>query len=281
MVKYITQLQRENWILVTGASTGIGRAITEYLAQKKFKVYAGVRKQKDFDELSKLTNVFPLILDVTSKENIESALDIIKNKKTGLHGLVNNAGIAVAGPLMDISIEDFKKQFEVNVFGIHQVTKAFFPLLLESHGRIVMMSSDSGFFATPFFGPYCSSKFAIEGYSDSLRRELLLYDVDVIILQPGRITTPIWDKGKELMEKFKDSIFAKEAQKIGEYAIRKGKTAGLNPIKVAELVDEVLTTPNPKTRYLIAPSVFKYKMIKILSDKKIDKTIKKELAELS
>lgn len=263
-------------VLVTGASTGIGLAITQYLASRGMYVFAGARKQEALESLAKNSNVTPLQLDVTNAEDIKQAKKIIEEKTAGLFALVNNAGIGNGGPLMDVSVEDLRAQFEVNLFGVHQITQAVFPLLLKAKGRIVMMSSDSGFFATPFFGPYCSSKFALEGYSDSLRREIIPYGVKVIIIEPGRITTPIWDKGEKYLNKYADSLFAVEAQAIGKYAIRKGKTAGLSPLEVAKTVYQVLTIPNPKLRYIVAENKFEYQMMKILPASYVDKlTLKK------
>jgi len=263
-------------VLVTGASTGIGLAITQYLASRGMHVFAGARKQEALESLAKNPNVTPIPLDVTNAEDIKQAKKIIEEKTAGLFGLVNNAGIGNGGPLMDVSVEDLRAQFEVNLFGVHQITQAVFPLLLKAKGRIVMMSSDSGFFATPFFGPYCSSKFALEGYSDSLRREIIPYGVKVIIIEPGRITTPIWDKGEKYLNKYADSLFAVEAQAIGKYAIRKGKTAGLSPLEVAKTVYQVLTIPNPKLRYIVAENKFEYQMMKILPASYVDKlTLKK------
>lgn len=263
-------------VLVTGASTGIGLAITQYLASRGMHVFAGARKQEALESLAKNSNVTPIPLDVTKAENIKQAKKIIEEKTAGLFALVNNAGIGNGGPLMDVSVEDLRAQFEVNLFGVHQITQAVFPLLLKAKGRIVMMSSDSGFFATPFFGPYCSSKFALEGYSDSLRREIIPYGVKVIIIEPGRITTPIWDKGEKYLNKYADSLFAVEAQAIGKYAIRKGKTAGLSPLEVAKTVYQVLTVPNPKLRYIVAENKFEYQMMKILPASYVDKlTLKK------
>jgi len=263
-------------VLVTGASTGIGLAITQYLASRGMHVFAGARKQEALESLAKNPNVTPIPLDVTKAEDIKQAKKIIEEKTAGLFGLVNNAGIGNGGPLMDVSVEDLRAQFEVNLFGVHQITQAVFPLLLKAKGRIVMMSSDSGFFATPFFGPYCSSKFALEGYSDSLRREIIPYGVKVIIIEPGRITTPIWDKGEKYLNKYADSLFAVEAQAIGKYAIRKGKTAGLSPLEVAKTVYQVLTVPNPKLRYIVAENKFEYQMMKILPASYVDKlTLKK------
>jgi NAD(P)-dependent dehydrogenase (short-subunit alcohol dehydrogenase family) len=267
-------------VLVTGASTGIGLAITQYLASKGMHVFAGARKQEVLEDLAKVSNVTPLKLDVTDAEDIKQAKKIIEEKTEGLFGLVNNAGVGNGGPLMDVSVEDLRSHFEVNLFGVHQITQAVFPLLLKAKGRIVMMSSDSGFFATPFFGPYCSSKFALEGYSDSLRREITPYGVKVIIIEPGRVTTPIWDKGEKYLNKYAGSLFAAEARAIGEYAIRKGKTTGLAPIEVAKTVYQVLTAASPKLRYIVAENKLEYQLMKILPASYVDKLALKKVQKV-
>ncbi len=267
----------KQWILVTGASTGIGRACAEHLASEGFGVYACARRKTDLDNLGGISNIVSLKLDVTRAKDIIAALAFIKKRKTGLFGLVNNAGIAVAGPLIDIPDSDLHRQFDVNIFGIHRVTRTFLPLLMESQGRIVMMSSDSGFFATPFVGPYCASKFALEGYSDSLRRELLLCGVKVIIVQPGRIATPIWDKTEKLLNLEGTSPFIEVARKIGREAVRKGRAAGLPPEAIARVVHTSLMKKRPRLRYLVASSTMKYRIIKILPASKIDKMVKQEL----
>ena len=236
-------------VLVTGANSGIGLATAEYLTVQGFHVYAGARDPRTMEGLSKNSKITPVKLDVTNTADIIEVKRIIEEKGTGLFGLVNNAGIAKAGALMDVSLEDMRAQFEVNVFGVHQITQAMFPLLLKTKGRIVMMSSDSGFFATPFFGPYCSSKFALEGYSDSFRREITPYGVKVIIIEPGRITTPIWDKGEENLNKYADSLFAVEAKAIGEYAIRKGKTTGLVESLWRSIEDKLREVAPPSRRF--------------------------------
>jgi NAD(P)-dependent dehydrogenase (short-subunit alcohol dehydrogenase family) len=266
------EIQKNRWILVTGASSGIGRAIVDHLCSHGFCVYASARA------LNRIQNVVALKFDVTKPGEIQDAYNFVKEKGTGLYAIVNNAGIAVPGPLMDISDEEFQEQFDISVMGTHRVTRIFFPLLYESKGRVVMISSDSGFFATPFFGAYCSSKFAIEGYSDSLRRELMFVGMKVIIIEPGRISTPIWNKGRKYIEKYPNSLWVKYIKELGEYVINKGNTEGLPPKKVAELVETILLSENPKTRYLIAPKTFKYKLIrKVLSDKYIDNMLYKEL----
>lgn len=270
-------MNAHKWVLVTGASTGIGRVVTEFIASHGFSVYAGARKSEDLEELAKLENVTPISLDVTKGEDVAAAVEFVREQGNGLFALINNAGIAGAGPLMDIPEEELWEQFEVNLIGVHRVTRAFFPLLLESKGRIIMMSSNSGFFAAPFFGPYNASKFALEGYSDTLRRELLLYDVKVIIIEPGSINTSIWKKGEVLLEKYPESMFQKEARKIGEYAIKKGTTRGLSPLKVAEAVYKALTKKKPNLRYMIAPDKFRNFLLKRLPASWIDNTLKKEL----
>ena len=273
-------MNNQKAVLITGANSGIGLATAEYLAAHGFHVYAGARDLSTLEGLSKNLNITPVKLDVTNTADIIEVKRIIEEKGTGLFGLVNNAGIAKAGALMDVSVEDLRTQFEVNLFGVHQITQAMFPLLLKTKGRIVMMSSDSGFFATPFFGPYCSSKFALEGYSDSLRREITPYGVKVIIIEPGRITTPIWDKGEKILNKYADSLFAMEAKAIGEYAIRKGKTTGLAPIEVAKTVYHVLIAANPKLRYIVAENKLKYQMIKILPASYVDKLAMKKVQKV-
>jgi NAD(P)-dependent dehydrogenase (short-subunit alcohol dehydrogenase family) len=269
----------KKWVMITGASTGIGRACAELLASSGFGVYACARKKKDLDCLARIQNIEPVALDVTNPADVKQAAALIARKKTGLCGLVNNAGIAVAGPLIDITDEDMLKQFAVNLLGVHRVTRTVLPLLIESGGRVVMMSSDSGFFATPFFGPYCSSKFALEGYADSLRREMLLCGVKVVIIQPGRVATPIWDKGEEMLDRKGTEPFAGVARRLGEHAIRKGKSTGLPPVEIARVVQEALTTEKPRLRYLVAPSTFKYRIIKLLPGSRVDAMVKKEFTK--
>jgi NAD(P)-dependent dehydrogenase (short-subunit alcohol dehydrogenase family) len=270
-------------ILVTGAGSGIGLATVQHLASRGFHVYAGARNTAALEDLFKNQNITPITLDVTNKEDVLQVKKIIEHKATGLFGLVNNAGITKAGPLMDVSMEDLRAQFEVNLFGVHQITQALFPMLLQAKGRIVMMSSDSGFFATPFVGPYCSSKFALEGYSDSLRREVIPYGVKVILIEPGHIKTPIWDKGEQILKskKYVRSIFWKEAKAMGEYAVRKGKTSGLSPIEVAKTVFHVLTAADPKLRYIVAKNSFEYQLMKILPAWYVDKKVIKKVQDVT
>lgn len=205
-------------IVITGASTGIGYDLSKVFLEHGYRVFGSVRKVED---AKRLQNDFgsdftPLIFDVTDQQAIEKAARSLESMigSEGLAGLVNNAGIAVAGPFMDLSIDEFKHQFEVNVFGMINVTQAFLPLLgaRENHGshpgKIIQISSVSGRMGMPFVSPYVGSKYAMEGITESLRKELMLYGIDVILIEPGPIKTPIWEKSMNpLMDKFKGSIY--------------------------------------------------------------------------
>src|SRR3990167_5251172 len=194
-------------VVVTVVSTGIGWGATKVLAANGFHVFGSVRKTADGERLkAEFGDAFtPLLFDVTDEAAVRAGARQVQAALGGatLAGLVNNAGIAVAGPLLHLPVEDFRRQMEVNVTAMVTVTQAFAPLLgaenppRKDPGRIVNISSVGGRTATPFMAPYCASKFAVEGLSESLRRELLPYGVDVIIVAPGAVATPIWSKAEE------------------------------------------------------------------------------------
>lgn len=158
--------------LITGASTGIGRHAAEYLAGEGAIVFAGARRSADLEALGLIDNIVPVRLDVTSHDDIAAAVELVEKQTDQLHGLVNNAGVAFGGPIAVLAEEDLRTQLEINVFGVFRVTKAFFPLLHAGKGCVVNISSVSGTFTAPFMGPYSMSKFALEAYSDALRREV-------------------------------------------------------------------------------------------------------------
>ena len=270
----------QQWVLVTGASTGIGRATTEFLAGHGFGVYAGARKREDLAALGSMQQVVPVQLDVQRAADVQTALDTVTAAGTGLFAVVNNAGIARAGPLMDVPVEDMIEQFDVNVFGVHRVTRTFLPLVIASRGRIVMVSSDSGFFATPFFGPYCSSKFALEGYADSLRREMSLLGVKVVIVEPGRVATPIWNKGEALLIRGLASPLAPLARKVGRHAVQSGRRKGLCPVEVARVIHEILVTRQPKGRHIVAREKLEYRLYRILPARVVDVLVARELRRI-
>src|ERR1700761_2633534 len=195
-------------IVITGASTGIGWAAAKLLLQSGFRVFGSVRKPQDADRLQSEfgANFTPLLFDVTDEAAVRAAASAVRSALGGetLAGLVNNAGIAVAGPALELPVDQFRRQFEVNVIGPIIATQAFAPLLGADpslrgpKGRIVMISSVAGKSGNPISSPYSASKHAIEGFSESLRRELMLFGIDVIIVAPGAVKTPIWSKSEDI-----------------------------------------------------------------------------------
>lgn len=279
-------------IVVTGASTGIGWGCVKVLTARGFHVFGSVRRQADADRLSAEfgSNVTPLLFDVTDAPAVASAANIVREKLGGatLAGLVNNAGIANPGPLLHIDIDFFRRQLEVNVTGQLIVTQAFAPLLGaspktrpknagETPGRIAMMSSVGGKVGMPFVGPYNTSKFALEGLSESLRRELMLYGVDVIVIAPGAIATPIWDKADALdISAYEKTPYGPSVGKVKSYMTEMGRK-GLAPEKIGEVVHTALTTAKPKTRYIVTPDPLQNWLSNNLPKRMVDRTIAKQL----
>jgi NAD(P)-dependent dehydrogenase (short-subunit alcohol dehydrogenase family) len=249
-------------VLITGASTGIGEATALKLDEAGFRVFAGVRKPEDGEQLKakasdRLSVVQPL--DVTDTDSIASALAQVESELGGepLRGIVNNAGIGSGGPLEAIDLDEFRKSLEVNTVGALAVTQVFLPLLRSSRGRIVNMSSIGGRLAQPFAGPYIASKFALEGVNDVLRRELIPWGIDVIAIEPGTIATPIWEKSSGKAEELlagmtpeQRELYGKRAEKMAKVLARQTKR-GAPPSKVADAVQHALTAKRPRTRYLI------------------------------
>ncbi|WP_420643091.1 SDR family oxidoreductase [Candidatus Leptofilum sp.] len=250
------------YVVITGASTGIGYDAARYLLERGYHVFGSVRKQADADRVqNELGEQFtPLLFDVTDGAAIETAVAQVSAKigNNGLAGLVNNAGIAVAGPLMHLPLEDFRWQMEVNLYGQLEVTQNFLPLLgavpnaPHPPGRIINISSVSGKVVYPFMGPYAASKHALEAISDALRRELLIFGIDVIVIGPGSVQTPIWDKAQDLdVEPYKETSYAGMMEGMKKVFISQGRS-GIPVEKVSEVIYEALTKEKPKTRYAIA-----------------------------
>lgn len=271
-------------VVVTGASTGIGRAAVTKAVKEGAHVFASVRKQADADGLKAEFGeaVTPLIFDVADEAavragaaQVESALG---NRK--LFGLVNNAGIAVPGPLLHLDTDDLRRQFEINLFGVHNVTRAFADLLgaeesrTGNPGRIVMISSVGGQNGAPFVGPYASSKFALEGYSQSLRRELMLYGIDVIVIGPGAIATPIWDKAEgEDLKRFNNTKYAPMVERVADYMLKQGRE-GLPASDVGDLIWHCLSDAKPKTRYHILRKPFMDRTLpRLMNPRTVDRII--------
>jgi NAD(P)-dependent dehydrogenase (short-subunit alcohol dehydrogenase family) len=253
------------YVVVTGASSGIGRGSVKVLIEKGFHVFGSVRKQVDADNLIEEfgDNVTPLIFAATDVAAVKEAADKVKNivGDTTLSGLVNNAGVAVTGPMMHIPIEEFRYQMEVNTVGPIIAIQAFLPLLgavnppVKTPGRIINITSMAGVRAAPFFGPYSASKHALEAISGSLRQELMLYGVDVIIIGPGAVATPIWNKAEQVDNSQYDNTDYKQSyKKMNDFMSAMGPQ-GIPIEKVGELVHHTITTDKPKVRYAIAPNM--------------------------
>ncbi len=247
-------------VLISGASTGIGRACAEHLDGLGFTVFAGVRKQSDADSLQGASpgRMQPLILDVTDGETIADAMRTVNQAcPSGLAGLVNNAGISVGGPLEFVAIEDWRRQLEVNFIGQVAVTQAALPALRKARGRIVNMTSIGGRLASPFLGPYNASKFALEAVTDALRLELRQFGIEVTAIEPGSVATPIWDKGRASAQQATANMPAEALSlySAGMAAIAKfidlGERSGVPPVEVARAVEHALTANRPKPRYVV------------------------------
>src|ERR1700758_1977375 len=243
-------------VVITGASTGIGHACAKYLLDKGYRVFGSLRKQADADRLNGEfgASFTPLLFDVTDEPAVLAAARDVRAALTGetLAGLVNNAGIAVTGPVLELSVDQFRSQMDVNVTGPVIATQAFGPLLgvdpslKGPKGRIVMISSVAGKNGNPLTSPYVASKHALEGLTESLRRELMLFGIDVIIVAPGPVKTPIWSKAEEVdISAYKNSPFFPAMQRIRKFMLELGKN-GLPPERVAEVIVIALTSANPR-----------------------------------
>jgi NAD(P)-dependent dehydrogenase (short-subunit alcohol dehydrogenase family) len=241
-------------VLVTGASSGIGRALVSYLAARDFDVVGSVRKESDRKALE-AAGARSVLFDVRDERTVRAAAESLG--EGGLDGLVNNAGIVVSGPLEFLPIEDVRRQLEVNLLGPIVVTQAFLPLLRRARGRIVNMSSISGRIAAPLLGPYAMSKFALEAFSDALRRELHSFGMHVSAIEPGAIRTPIWDKGLESARE-RVQTWPPRARELYSDLIEYLRTSARDlrdraapPERVARAVHHALIAKRPRTRYVV------------------------------
>lgn len=243
-------------VLVTGASSGIGKRTTELLSSQGFYVYAGARKQQDLDMLDAMKNVEAVRLDVTDSSDIEAALAQVKKGGRGLYGIVNNAGVAIVQPLIEVEESQLDFLFDVNVYGPYRITRAFAPLLIESKGRVVNISSISGVLSGGLMGPYSMSKHAMEAYNDSLAAEMARVDVKVVAIEPGNYASKIGASAVERAQAsgldYKGSLFEKEmTSSMGSLADRE---AMADPIAVAKAIQDALENPQPKARYMVVPN---------------------------
>jgi NAD(P)-dependent dehydrogenase (short-subunit alcohol dehydrogenase family) len=267
-------------ILITGVSTGIGYHSAKYFIEQGFFVFGSVRKEADAQRVSADlgANFQALIFDVTDQEAIDLAAESVEEQlgDAGLDLLVNNAGIAVSGPLQYLTIDELHHQMNVNVYGVLRVTKAFLPILgakrprKHSPGKIINISSVSGFVSAPFLGAYAMSKHALESMSDALRRELSIYDIDVIVIEPGAIKTDIWEKSQNIDPKFLKTEYA-PILKDWDKMIKNSEKNGLPAKDIAMLLHRILEKARPATRHIIAKKKFVMWMVKhILPDRFLD-----------
>ena len=270
-------------VVVTGSSTGIGWGISKVLIAKGFRVFGSVRKTADGERLAKEfgPNFVPVLFDVTDETAVAKGAEQVAVALGGetLAGLVNNAGIAVAGPLLYLKLDEFRQQIEVNLTGQLIVTQAFAPLLGADRsrkgepGRIVMISSVGGKNANPFMGPYNASKFGLEGLSEALRRELMIFGIDVIIVAPGAVATPIWDKGETLdVSQYGNTPYVKALEAVKKYMLTTGRK-GFPPEKLGEAVHTALTTARPKTRYTVTPEPLQNFLVNNLPKRMVDNMV--------
>jgi NAD(P)-dependent dehydrogenase (short-subunit alcohol dehydrogenase family) len=277
-------------IVITGASTGIGWATAKVLIGRGFRVFGSVRKQADADRLKDEfgANFTPLLFDVTDEAAVLAAARNVREALNGetLAGLVNNAGVAVAGPVFELSVDEFRRQMDINVIGPVIATQAFGPLLGSDptlkgpKGRIVMISSVAGKNGNPLMAPYCSSKHAVEGLSESLRRELMLYGIDVVIIAPGAVKTPIWSKAEQIdISAYQYSPYFPVLNRLMAFMTKLGET-GLPAEQIGQVVHEALTAPRPKVRYQITPDPMRHLMSATLPKRAVDRIIGKRLGLL-
>lgn len=274
--------------LVTGASTGIGRATALELARAGFLVFAGVRKPEDGEALvaEAQGELEPVLLDVTDPEAIERAAALIAQRggERGLAALVNNAGVAYTGPLEFVPLDDFRRQLEVNLIGQLAVTRAVLPQLRLAGGRIVNVTSIGGLVATPFFGAYCASKFALEAVSDCLRTELRPWGIKTIAIEPGSISTEIWSRGQSIADELRERTEPQVEELYGEALAQTEKVSaatgarGIPPEEVARTIHKAITVRRPRARYLVGRDAREMKLAsRLLPDRLFDRLVARSL----
>jgi NAD(P)-dependent dehydrogenase (short-subunit alcohol dehydrogenase family) len=252
-------------ILITGTSTGIGRACAILLDKRGYRVFAGVRREEDADSLQKEASdrLIPVTFDITDIHQIAAARQIIENsagRPQGLSALINNAGIVLPGPLEFLPLDHLRREIEVNVIGQIAVTQAFLPLLRKGRGRIINISSPNGQFAFPFIGGYSASKFALEGATDALRRELRPWRIPVSIIEPGTVETALWDRAKTAtaatwagLPLRARQLYDEESTRMMDLMFTKGRACAYRAELLADLLLTVLEAKRPKARYRRGP----------------------------
>src|ERR1700694_2548049 len=276
-------------VVVTGVSTGIGWGTTKVLVSKGFRVFGSVRKRADADRLqTDFGNGFvPLMMDITDAAAVYEAAQKVGSMigDRNLMGLVNNAGIVVSGPLLYLRPSEYRRQLDVNLISPLVVIQAFAPLLGTDKkrqgpaGRIVNISSSGAKVAIPLLGAYSSSKSGLEGMSDALRRELMLFGIDVVIIEPGTVNTAMYDKGeKEDLSEFKQTEYWEAVQNFQKFIVAEARNKGLSPERLGEAVHVALSTAKPKALYAVVPQRFKnWTLPRLIPVRMLDAAIAKQM----
>jgi NAD(P)-dependent dehydrogenase (short-subunit alcohol dehydrogenase family) len=276
-------------VVVTGVSTGIGWGTTKVLVSKGFRVFGSVRKQADAERLQTEfgSGFVPLMMDITDADAVHQAAQKVGSMigDRNLVGLVNNAGIVVSGPLLYLRPSEYRRQLEANMISPLVVIQAFAPFLGTNKkrqgpaGRIVNISSTGAKVAIPLIGGYSSSKAGLEGMSDALRQELILFGIDVVIIEPGTVNTAMYDKGeKEDLSEFKQTEYWEAVENFQKYIVTEARTNGLPPERLGEAVHVALTTAKPKARYAVVPQRFKnWNLPRLLPTRMLDAYLAKQM----
>jgi NAD(P)-dependent dehydrogenase (short-subunit alcohol dehydrogenase family) len=273
------RVNRDAGVVVTGVSSGIGAAIMWELLGAGYQVFGTVRRARDTGAVQ-AAGGFPIIMDVTLRTSVLRAQETVARALDGrpLAGLVNNAGVPGVGPVELIDLDELRQVFEVNVFGVVSVTQVFLPMLRASRGRVINISSVSGRLALPFAGSYAASKFALEGFSDSLRRELVGTGVDVVVIQPGSVRSSIWAKTAAIeMTAVRGTIYERAIGRLRQLAQRSAETAA--PAEsVARAVVRSLTRKKPPTRVRVVRGGWRRGFLKFLPDRWVDRMISRRIS---
>jgi len=272
--------------VVTGASSGMGLATAEELARRGFHVLAGVRKQEDADRIAG-ESIEPVIVDITDEQQVAALSDRVTSDPRGrsLGALVNNAGVAINAPAETIPLAEYRRHFDVNFFGHVAVVQTLLPALIaDGDARLVNISSIGGRVAFPTYGAYAASKFALEGFSDVLRREVARQGVKVIVIEPGTVATPMWDKGIATMDQLAGEMTADQHARYDDLVAAMQKQArqqagsGTTPFQAAKVIADAIQSPKPRTRYLVGRDAkLLAGMTGLLSDHIVDRFVARNL----
>ena len=267
-------------VVITGVSSGIGRGAARVLVKNGYRVFGSVRRQADADSVrQELGEAFvPLLLDVTDVETLKAGAAVVREALAGepLFGLVNNAGVAVAGPLLELPLDELRRQLEVNLVGVVATLQAFAPMLWqgvgagERPGRIVNITSVGGKTALPFLSPYVASKFALEGVTESLRREMMMFGVEVIAIAPGFVSTEMTTKGAETdLSPYDGTPYVAALAKLKAF-MTPGASAALTPEQLGQAILTALTAARPKVRYTVSPNPLQTFLVEHLPKRMVD-----------